>query len=152
MDLKDIVAISGMSGLHRIEAQRSNGIIVKPLTEDKKKFISSRQHMFTPLENITIYTEGDGVELKQVFQEMKRQEESNPPVDSKEDNNTLNEYFEAILPDYDKERVYVSDIKKIIKWYQLLNESNLVDLEEDKADDSAEETKAEEKSTKEDNK
>lgn len=150
MNLKDIVAISGMSGLHKIEAQRSNGIIVRTLNEDKKKFISSRQHMFTPLENITIYTDGDGTELKEVFQEMKRQQNENPPVDAKEDGAALMSYFEKIVPDYDRERVYSSDIKKVVRWYQILDQENLIDLEDepDKKQEESE-TKPEEKGTKE---
>lgn len=126
MDLKDIVSITGMPGLYKIEAQRDNGIIVKPLLEEKRKFISGRQNLFTPLENITIYTDDDGMELQTVFQRMYDRAESLPPVSAKADNQSLHDYFEEVVPEYDAERVYASDIKKILKWYEALDQAGLL--------------------------
>lgn len=144
MDLKDIMSISGMSGLYRMEAQRDNGIIVRPLGDGQRKFIPARQHLFTPLDNITIYTDDpDGMELAQVFLRMKEKQDEIPPVAAKSDNNTLHDYFEEVVPEYDADRVYPSDIKKIIKWFQSLDEAGLVvptaDSESKEATESDEE-------------
>jgi type II secretory pathway component GspD/PulD (secretin) len=147
MDLKEIVAISGMGGLFKIDTQRENGIIVNQLGDTKKKFVSNRQHMFTPLENITIFTQDEGMELKQVFEKMKKNETEHPVIDTRQDPQTIRGYFEKVVPEYDAERVYVSDIKKIIKWYHTLNENGLLVFDEkedekEKAPESKEEEKA----------
>lgn len=140
MDLKDIMSISGMSGLFRMEAQRDNGIIVRPLGEGPRKFIPARQHLFTPLDNITIYTDDpDGMGLAQVFLRMKEKSEDVPPIAAKSDNNTLHDYFEEVVPEYDAERVYPSDIKKILKWYQSLDEAGLVVPADDAGNEQEEE-------------
>lgn len=93
--------------------------------------------MFTPLENITIYTMEDSEELKAVFLEMKKQEESNPPVDPGSDGKTLRAYFEAVLPGHDQDKVYTSDIKKILKWYDQLNQEGLI-VEGEEVEESTE--------------
>lgn len=107
--------------------------------------------MFTPLENITIYTTDDSVALKNVFLEMKAQVSENPPIDSKSSGEELRAYFKAILPDHDPEKVYTSDIKKIIKWYHELEEAGLIvedeeekEEEEKPADDMGEEAEPKE--------
>lgn len=124
-----MVSISGMSGLFMMETQRDNGIIVKPFDDERRKFISSRQHMVTPLENITIYTSGEPAELKAVLAEMKRQEAELTPADPIAGNDELKDYFGKIVPDYDREKVYTSDIKKIMKWYRILDDAGLITLE-----------------------
>ena len=143
MDLKEIVSISSMGGLFKVVATRNDGLIVKPFGEDKASFVSNRIHVFTPLDGITIYTNEDSTELSKVFPEMKKQESSNPPAEIKSNNDAFKDYFRKILPDYDEERVYVSDIKKIIKWYHALNEHGLVMEEkpEPKAKDLEEKAK-----------
>ncbi len=128
MDLKDIVAISGMGGLFEMKAQRSNGMIVSRIGEDKKVFVSDRNHFFTPLENITIYTENEeGKELAEVFRIMKEKENDQPVPDPKTSDNELADYFALIVPDYDREKVYKSDMRKMVKWYRILDEAGLVD-------------------------
>jgi lipoate-protein ligase A len=126
-------------------------LIVASFDGSFKKFVSSRSHMFTPLENITIYTTDDSEPLKNVFLEMKSQFADKPPIDPKSSGNDLREYFTSILPDHDPEKVYTSDIKKIIKWYHELEEAGLiVEDEEEKeeeeipAEDKREETEPEE--------
>jgi hypothetical protein len=127
MDLKDIMAISGLPGLYKVVANRTDGIIVEGLHDKAKKFVSSRQHMFTPLENITIYTTEDSVELKNVFSNMKKEESSNAVPDvKKSDDASLRKYMKSVLANYDEEKVYTSDIKKLIKWYQLLDANKLI--------------------------
>lgn len=143
MNLKDIVSISGMGGLYQVRGQRSNGLIVSALGEEKSKFVSNRVHMFTPLEGITIYTYTDNVELGKVLLAMKKIADATPPLASKESNDAHKEYFKTVLPDFDEDRVYVSDIKKLIKWYHALDGHGLI-VEEPKAKKKAKKAKAEE--------
>jgi len=127
MELKDIVSISGMGGLFEVVTKRTDGMIVRGLDEQKSQFISSRVHIFTPLDAITIYTgEKDTTELYKILLEMKKQEKGNPVADGNADGSVLKKYFEKVLPDYNEEKVYVSDIKKVIKWYQQLDKHKLV--------------------------
>lgn len=126
MNLKDIVSISGMGGLYQVRGQRSNGLIVSALGEEKSKFVSNRVHMFTPLEGITIYTYTDNIELGKVLLDMKNLSDKTPPVSSKESSDAHKEYFKKVLPDFDEDRVYVSDIKKLIKWYHALDAQGLI--------------------------
>ncbi|GIV34696.1 MAG: hypothetical protein KatS3mg031_2231 [Chitinophagales bacterium] len=126
MEYKDIVAIRGLGGLFEVIAKREDGMIVRGLEERKPRFVSSRNHVFSPLETITIYTTKDTVELLQVLLEMKKQLNDNPPVSANAGPEELRSYFKKILPDYDEERVYASDIKKVIRWFQLLHKYDLV--------------------------
>lgn len=132
MNLNKLVAVSGRSGIYRMAANRSNGLIIEDLDSGKKIFAPSRKHQFTPLESISIYTdnEEDTVELKQVFHKMLEQVETNPPVGTKSNSAIIKNYFETILPEYDRDRVLVSDIKKIIKWFTYLNDRQLLSLED----------------------
>lgn len=130
MNLKDIVSISGLSGLFKVEAKRNDGMIVSSLETEKTTFIAVRKHVFTPLDSITVYLKNDDtIELIKVFMSMKEQENEIPVIDSKSDNIDLQTYFKKILPLYDEEKVYFSDIKKILKWYKALNEKNLIDTQ-----------------------
>lgn len=144
MDLKDIVAITGMGGLFRLETQRNNGIIVSPLPDGTKKFVSARQHLFTPLENITIFTEDEGMELKEVFLRMKAKAEALSLPDAKASNDDLHTYFAEVVPEYDAERVYASDIKKMVRWFEILDNLGMVTAEEESAKEPASESGQEE--------
>lgn len=116
-----------MSGLYRMEAQRDNGIIVTPLTGGPRKFIPARQHLFTPLDNITIYTDAaDGMPLHEVFLKMKEKQAEVAPVPAKSSSEELHRYFAQVVPEYDAGQVYASDIKKMIKWFHTLDEAGLV--------------------------
>lgn len=119
MELKEILAISKLPGLFQIVASRDNGLIVTPLGEDKRKFVASRQHMFTPLENITVYTNTDSIELNEIFKLMKAGKVAMP--DLKADDKSIRKYFTELMPDHDQQRVYVSDIKKMMKWFVALD-------------------------------
>lgn len=151
MELKEILSISKLPGLFQIKASRDNGLIVTPLGENKSKFVSSRQHMFTPLENITIYTEDASVELKEVFQAMKSGKKACP--ENKASDADFRTYFTEVVPNHDQQRVYISDIKKIVKWFNLLDAHNLFveEKKEKKAEkkSTAKETKAKVKSKEE---
>lgn len=128
MNLEKLVAISGRSGIFKMAANRQNGLIVQDLDNGKKFFAPSRKHQFTPLESISIYTndQESTAELKHVFNSMLEQLESNPPVAVKSSSNEIKHYFTQILPDFDQDKVLVSDIKKLIKWFNFLNERQLL--------------------------
>lgn len=129
MDLKDIIAISGFGGLYKLESQRNNGVIVKELGQELSKFIPTRTHDFTLLDNITVYDDGDGQALIDVFIEMKKKEAEVPVPDAKANDISLKTYLEKIIPKYDKDKVYVSDMRKLVKWYRTLDALKLVDTE-----------------------
>jgi hypothetical protein len=149
MDLKDIVAVTGLSGLYKAAAKRADGMIITSLETGKTTFASARVHMFTPLDTITVYIEGnDTIELLKIFAEMKKQEKTNPVVDAKADNLELKTYFKKVLPNYDEEKVYFSDIKKMLKWYTLLDSKGLIDTEVTKAEEVKAEEATEEKAAK----
>lgn len=146
MNLEEYVAVSGMPGLFKLVANRSNGLVVADLDSGKSKFAPSRKHQFTPLASIGIYTETDTEELSAVFATMLKQVESNPPIPPKSPTEDILEYFDMILPEFDRDRVNVSDIRKVIKWFNFLNERDLLSLDEE---ENTEEKVAEEKNTEE---
>ena len=140
MRFREITAITGLGGLYKMESQKPAGLIVTSLTEGWTKFISNREHLFSPLENIAIYTADDTVELLEVMLKAYEQKATNPPADVKSDNATLGAYFEKVLPEYDREKVHISDIKKFIKWFAILDEKGVLQTElEEKAKEAAEE-------------
>ena len=149
MRFRDITSITGMGGLFKMESHKPSGLIVTSLSEGWTKFVSNREHLFSPLDNISIYTANDTVELLDVMLKAYEQKTSNPPVDAKSDNATLSAYFEKVLPEYDREKVHISDIKKFIKWFQILDEKGILATEvEEKANEEAA-AKTEETTTKE---
>lgn len=107
-------------------ATKADGAIVRNLQDKTTKFISARLHNVTPLESIEVYTTGDNVRLHEVFQKMK--DSSIKMVDGKADNNAIKAYFKGIFPEFDDERVYVSDMKKMLKWFELLKANDLLDF------------------------
>ncbi len=141
MDLSKLVAITGKSGVYKMISNKSNGLIVQNLENNKKGFVSARQYQFTPLESISIYTNDpdEGAELKTVFEHMQKLGSELPP--SKASADELREYFTKVLPTHDQERVHISDIKKIVKWYTFLDKQDMLvgdDSEEDTAGDEEE--------------
>lgn len=149
MDLSEIAAITGMPGLFRITGRRNDGLIVTSLVDGKTQFVAGRTHLFTTLDNITLYTTGEPVALKEVLASIKEKEAKNALPDGKDDAKTK-AWLETVLPDYDKEKVYVSDMKKLAKWYGILNAKDLIaELTSDKpAVAETEEEAGEEKAAK----
>jgi hypothetical protein len=140
MKYNELCAISGMSGLYQLLSTKSDGAIVKSLEDDATKFVAARSHNVTPLDSIEVYTETDNIRLFEVFQNFKENESKAKELDvTKLDNKKIKETFGILLPQYDKERVYVSDMKKIIKWYGILGKLNLLDAET--AEETTEEAK-----------
>lgn len=128
--LKGILSISGHGGLYKMVAEAKNNIIVESITT-KKRMPAYSTSRISALEEVAIYTETGEVALRDVFKKIYDFEEGGSSVDPKADASELKEYFEKILPDYDKERVYVSDIKKIVTWYNLLLENDMLHFEEE---------------------
>lgn len=130
MNLSKIYAVPGKSGLFYMVSHGKASGIVESL-EDKKRFPVFTSDKISSLEEIAVYTEEEEVPLKKVMQNIFRKEEGKPCIDHKSETKALQAYFAEILPTYDRVRVYQSDIKKILYWYNLLIKNNLVDLEED---------------------
>jgi hypothetical protein len=130
MDFKNIIYISGKSGLFELAGNRSNGVIAKSIEDGSTQFYSSRIHQFTPLESIEMYTIEDNVPLRKIMQSAKEKLSSNPPVDHNSDTETLKKYFKIVLPNYDEDRVKISDIKKFIKWFAICKDMNFDEVKE----------------------
>ncbi len=146
MDLKKIISITGRPGLYKHIGQGRNKIIVESLTDGKRSGAFSTERMST-LADISVYTEKGEIQLTKILQTMfEKENQSKVQISPKASNEELAAYFENIQPDYDKDRVYPSDIKKIIKWYNLLTEKGLIDAEEPEDQKSSEETKEDQQS------
>lgn len=146
MKLSEIVSVTGLPGLYKASGKRTDGLIVTSLTDGSTKFVSGRVHLFSTLDNITIYTQEGSKELKEVLAEMKKAEKKHSPADLKNDE-ALKGYFEAVVPDYDKEKFYVSHMKKLVGWYNILNGKGLI--EELISDQAAEEKPTDENASTE---
>ena len=122
MELKDIAAISGKGGLFKIIKPTRNGVILESLDEKKGKLIANAQSKISVLKEISIYTTGaeDNIELEKVFFSIYDQVNNNLPVSKSSTEEELKSFFLEVLPEYDEERVYISDIKKVITWYTIL--------------------------------
>jgi len=131
MKLDKYIAVSGLPGLYELINTRSNGLLIGDLESGKTRFVSTRKHQFTPLGTIAIYTYEDATELKVIFKTIKEQLETNPLVEINANSANIRAYFEKILPDYDPDRVHVSDIKKVIKWYNFLDAKGVLDFTND---------------------
>ncbi len=133
MDLSKIITISGKSGLFKVIAQGKNAVIVESLL-DKKRFPVYSSVKVITLEEISVFTTGEDKPLKEILLTIFDKENGQSISELKNDSAFLLSYFEGILPDYDKERVYVSDIKKILTWYNVLVRNQLIDKEEEKTE------------------
>lgn len=119
MDFKGIIAVGGMSGLYKIISQTKTGFIVESLVDQKKSIVHSTQKVIA-LNDISVYTTSEEKPLKDVLLLMKEKESIS--VNPKSEPEELKKYFRTIVPDFDEQRVYVSDIKKIISWFHLLKD------------------------------
>jgi hypothetical protein len=138
MEYNRIVAVTGMPGLYEILGSKSDGAIVRSLEDQSTKFVSSRVHNLSHLESIEIYTVRDNVNLADVFHAMQSNAVALPDV---KDNKALKGYFETVFPDMDFERVYTSDLKKMVKWFEVLRKNNVeIKLTEEGEEEPAEET------------
>ncbi len=147
MDLSKILSISGKSGLFKVVSNVKNAVIVESLL-DQKRFPAFGHEKISSLEEISVFTQGEDMPLKDVFKAFFTKLEGKPAIDAKSDNPVLKKFFGEMIPDFDPDRVYVSDIKKMISWYNLLLEHKLIDFtkkkEEKEEEEKTQETPAQE--------
>lgn len=129
MNLSGIIAISGKPGLYKVIAQGKNNIIVESI-EEKKRVPAYATDRISALDDISIYTYDDDKPLKEIFDDIFKKENGGATISHKEDAKKLQAYLAEILPEYDKERVYPSDIKKLFQWYNLLHKAGELKMEE----------------------
>jgi hypothetical protein len=137
MDLKDIMAISGKPGLYKFVAQGRNAIIVEHIETGKRTSAFTTERI-NSLEEITVFTEQKDKPLKEVFKAIYEKEDGKESLSPKSDNESLKNYFGEVMPDYDRDRVYVSDIKKILQWYNILQKAGLLDFSEEAEEETKE--------------
>ncbi|THD65763.1 hypothetical protein E7Z59_14345 [Robertkochia marina] len=142
MGLDKILAISGKPGLYQLKAQTRSGFVAESLIDGKKISVGLRNNV-SLLSEIAIYTLTEEVPLREVFNKISEKEEGGKTsVSHKEGKDKLEEYFFSVLPDYDEDRVYPSDIKKVVQWYNLLHENGITDFAEEKEEEVKEEDAA----------
>jgi hypothetical protein len=124
MEYAKIVAVTGLPGLFELVSSKSDGAIVRSLEDQSTKFVSSRIHNFSHLESIEVYTVRDNVNLVDIFTAMQSSSEKMP---DEKDNSAVKKYFEKVYPDLDFDRVYSSDMKKMVKWFGVL-QSNEIEI------------------------
>ncbi len=129
------MSIAGMSGLFRLVAQTKNGFVVESLN-DKKRYPIQASQKISMLEDISVFTRGGDMALKEVFLKMKEHQAAAMAIDPKGSPDALKTFFKTVLPDFDEERVYPSDIKKMITWFQSVKD--LVTAEEEKEEEGGE--------------
>lgn len=136
-----LVAVTGMQGIFKVVGSRTNGLILEDLDNGKRKFAPLRLHQFSPLESIAIFTYDDAEPLKKVLQKMSELKETYPAPDHNAPNDQLLSYFRQILPNFDEDKVKISDIKKVIKWHTFLERKGLIssDVEQKGKDHGKEE-------------
>ncbi|HPD95350.1 MAG: DUF5606 domain-containing protein [Bacteroidales bacterium] len=139
--LKEILAVSGYSGLFKFISQGRHGVIVESIVDGKRVNIPVTAKV-SALADIAIFTDTNELPLREVLKKIETLESGKPAIDAKSDGSALKAYFEQVVPDYDREKVYTSDIKKLISWYNLLQGKDLLELlnepEETKEENSEE--------------
>jgi hypothetical protein len=148
IDLSGIISITGQPGLYKIVAQSKNGIIVEGLSDKKRTNVYASTKVST-LSDISMFTTGDDKPIEEIITAIYEKEKGGPAVDAKASDKEVEAYFSSILPDYDKERVYVSNMRKLINWYNTLQATGSLKEKEENAEggeEKAKTVKAEEKS------
>ncbi len=138
MDLKEILSVSGKPGLFKTIAQTKTGVIIESLI-DGKRIQAFASDKISSLGEISIFTTTEDMPLREVFRLMREKNGEQPAPDIKADDRTLKAFFESVLPDYDRERVYTSHMRKLVQWYNLLIANGITDFTAP-AEDTEEET------------
>ncbi len=140
MDLSKILAISGKPGLYKMLSQTKSGFIVESLS-DQKRFPVFAHERVSSLEEISIFTTGEeDLPLKEVFKKMYDKLEGKPGPDPSGDSSVVKKFFLEAIPEYDQERVYLSDMKKAVSWYNQLLAGGVMEFTEEKTDEAVEKT------------
>jgi hypothetical protein len=119
MEYQKLISVTGLPGLYELVSTKSDGAIVRSLEDQSTKFASTRQHGFSQLESIEIYTIRENVNLSEVFLAMEKSSETLP---DEKDAKAIKSYFQKVYPEMDFERVYASDMKKMVKWFGVIKE------------------------------
>lgn len=141
MNYNKIISVTGLGGLYELISTKADGAVVRSLEDNSTKFISSRLHNFSHLETIEVFTVKENTNLAELFNAMKESVE--PVPDTKADGKALKDYFGKVYPDLDFDRVYASDMKKMIKWFGILKANNVeISVNKDQAGAADEKPKA----------
>lgn len=122
MEYNKLISVTGFSGLFELVSSKSDGAIVRSLEDNSTKFVSNRIHQFSHLESIEVYTTDENVNLSEVFKSM---ETAGGELPSEKDNKAIKQYFEKAFPSMDFERVYASDMKKMVRWFAVIKKNNI---------------------------
>lgn len=122
MEYNKLISVTGFSGLFELVTSKTDGAIVRSLEDNTTKFVSSRVHQFSHLESIEVYTTDENVNLADIFKAMDASTEALP---SEKDNKAVKGYFEKVFPSMDFERVYSSDMKKMVRWFGVIKQQNI---------------------------
>ena len=131
MKLEGIINVSGKPGLFKIISRSNNTVIIESLTDQKRTAIYSHNQA-NLLDEIGIYTYNDTVPISDIFTEIAKKTSCGPSINHKSSKDELMNYFRDILPEYDEDRVYISDIKKVIQWYNIMQSVNLIKISKKK--------------------
>jgi hypothetical protein len=135
MEYQKLISVTGLTGLYELVSTKSDGAIVRSLEDQSTKFASTRQHGFSQLESIEVYTIRENVNLSEVFLAMEKSSEALP---DEKDAKAVKSYFQKVYPDLDFERVYASDMKKMVKWYGIIKEKGIEIKVSDETSDAEE--------------
>jgi hypothetical protein len=127
MDLKEILSVSGKPGLFKTIAQTKTGVIIESLT-DGKRLQAFASDKISSLGEISIFTTTEDMPLREVFKLIQEKNGDQPAPDTKADDKTLKDFFETVVPEYDRERVYTSHIRKLVQWYNILIDNGINDF------------------------
>lgn len=142
IEYKKLISVTGLPGLYELLASKTDGAVVRSLDDKSTRFVASRTHSFSHLESIEVYTQHDNVNLTEVFQAMEKSSEALP---DEKDATAVKAYFAKAYPEMDFERVYASDMKKMIRWFAILQKNEVeIKLSEDEEATEADETSQEE--------
>lgn len=122
MEYSKLVAVTGLPGLYELISSKSDGAVVRSLDDGSTKFAATRSHNFSHLESIEVYTVNENVNLVDIFHAIEKAGSALPDV---KNNDAVKKYFEKVFPDMDFEKVYASDMKKMVKWYDVLKKNNV---------------------------
>tara|TARA_A100000171_G_C2140545_1_gene155515 strand:+ start:2571 stop:3002 length:432 start_codon:yes stop_codon:yes gene_type:complete len=134
MSLEKILSISGKPGLYKLKTQTRNGFLAESLIDGKKISVGARDNV-SLLSEIAIYTLTEELPLREVFKKISEKENGGQTINHKVPKVELEEFFFEVLPDYDEDRVYPSDIKKVVQWYNLLQKNGVTDFSEEETND-----------------
>ena len=141
MSLEKVLSIAGKPGLYKLKSQTRAGFLAESLLDGKTINVSGR-HNVSLLSEIAIYTLTEEVPLREVFKKISEKEEGKEALNHKSSKEELEEYFFGVMPDYDEDRVYASDIKKVVQWYNLLIKNGMTDFSEAIKESTEEEVEA----------